>query len=75
MTAKTYYSVGYGMHVAKFSSFPEALRFAQDVSERRHLKSHLIEVRSARGLVGQYRNGIPTPEFAHAHHLQIKWKI
>lgn len=62
---RTYFTVRYGKDLAKFSSNMDAMEFAERMSLR---TGHLIEVQHKTGLVGQYKNGVTTPEFA-AHHM------
>lgn len=59
-----------GDHVAQFSSHRQALLFAEFIS--REPGAGLIEVAAPDGLVGQYRRGIPTPEFEQ-HHISSAW--
>lgn len=70
---KCFFTVSYGagsatrrprvMEVARFSSYPHAMQFAWDRSG----DDGWAEVRHSTGLVGQYLNGSPTPEFAQHH--------
>lgn len=64
---KTYFTVRYGRHIAKFSSNRDALRYAEAVSSTPEFHGWLIEVGHKTGLVGQYRNGSTTEEF-RLHH-------
>jgi hypothetical protein len=50
---------------ARFSNLRHALLFAVMISDR--MPAHLIEVSAKDGLVGQYQNGRPTPEFKQHH--------
>lgn len=50
-----------GCHLARFSHPDHAQEYAQAYSERHKTG---IEVSAPSGLIGQYRNGRPTPEFA-----------
>ncbi len=59
----------YGQTVAKFTTSEHAQAFAQALSERDliwtevHYKSGDRRRRYGDGVVGQYQNGIPSPEF------------
>lgn len=74
---KTYFTVRYGNHIAKFSSNRDAMRFAEAVSASPDFydwqglgNGTLIEVSHKSGLVGQYRNGKTTPEFQIHHNCR-----
>lgn len=61
---KTHFVVRYGNDKrARFSDYFDAMWFAEQVS----MKAGWAEVGHKTGLVGQYNNGVTTPEFA-AHH-------
>ena len=57
---RTFYVVRVGKDVAKFSNYLHAMDFAAANS----YGGALIEVQHKSGLVGQYRDGKTTPEFA-----------
>jgi hypothetical protein len=57
---QTPYSVRIGNDVAKFSNYLHAMDFAAAMS----YGARLTEVAHRTGIVGQYRNGKTTPEFA-----------
>ena len=61
---KTFFTVRYGHHVAKFSSNKDAMYFAQAKSLE---TGDLIEVNHKTGIVGQYSMGKTFPEF-QLHH-------
>ena len=62
-TRRTRYSVALpGYHVARFSCYGDAIRFARWSSQAR---PGLFEVAAPDGLVGQFCNGRPTAEFDH----------
>lgn len=63
---KSFFTVPYHGEVARFSSFKDAMLFAQAMSASKDV----IEVRHAAGVVGRYQAGEPTPEFA-AHHFEL----
>lgn len=66
MRKNTYYAVRYGNDkLARFSDFCDAMWFAEMQSAR----GGWAEVQHPSGLVGQYRNGRPTPEFAPHHSM------
>jgi len=49
------------MHTAKFSDHDEAMKFA-----RQQIGAEVsLTVGRGKGLIGQFRNGIATAEFAH----------
>lgn len=62
---QTHYAVVYGRahKAARFSDFADAMWFAEQMSARHGW----AEVAHKTGLVGQYKNGTTTPEFAHHH--------
>lgn len=65
MTTRTRYLVEYQHdRAARFSNIDDAMTFAR--------AQRSAEVFAPDGIVGQYRDGLPTPEFAthHAHHLE-----
>lgn len=66
MSKNSLFTVAYLGEIAKFSSYKDAMLFAQAVSA----SNELIEVRHQTGLVGQYQGGNPTPEFAE-HHSEL----
>jgi hypothetical protein len=57
---RTYYTVRLGNDIAKFSNYLHAMSFAAANSYGRRL----VEVGHKMGIVGQYRDGKTTPEFA-----------
>lgn len=61
---RTPFTVRYLNQIAKFSSNRDAMEFAERMSQR---TGHTIEVQHKTGLVGQYCNGVTTPEFAMHH--------
>lgn len=66
MSASCKYTVRYSavdgfMHTAKFSDHDEAMKFA-----RQQIGAEVsLTVGRGKGLIGQFRNGIATAEFAH----------
>ncbi len=52
-------------HVARFSEQWHGRIFAEELSKR--CPGHLIEMSAEDGLIGQYVNGKPTPEFKQHH--------
>lgn len=60
---RTFFTIRYGGHTAKFSCNRDAMRFAESMSAG----GELIEVRHKTGIVGQYQNGKSTPEFQMHH--------
>lgn len=64
---RTTFTVRYGRDIAKFSSNRDAMHFAEARSREPQLHNWLIEVGHKTGLVGQYRNGLTTPEFQMHH--------
>jgi len=66
MAKNSFFVVPYLGEVAKFSSYKDAMLFAQAVSA----SDELIEVRHTAGIVGQYRAGKPTPRYAE-HHSEL----
>jgi len=58
-------------HIARFSLAWHAYKFAESVSSL--MPSHLIELSDPSGLVGQYLDGHPTPEFKQ-HHIAGIWR-
>jgi len=65
MLKRTKYTVSIGGEAAKFSVLRHALLFSMMISER--MPGWLIEVAAKDGLVGQYQDGKPTPEFEQHH--------
>lgn len=63
MAKNSLFTVPYFGEIAKFSSYKDAMLFAQAVSA----SNELIEVRHTAGVVGQYRAGKPTPRFEDHH--------
>lgn len=59
------FTVRYGCETAKFSSYRDAMYFAEAQSFTH--EGHLIEVGHKSGLVGQYRSGRTTDEFKQHH--------
>lgn len=47
--------------IARFSNYNQAMWFARSISL--HLPQFHIEVSALDGLVGQFKNGVATPEF------------
>lgn len=64
---RTYFTVRYGNHIAKFSSNRDAMYFAEMKSRSSEFFGYLIEVGHKTGIVGQYQNGSTTSEF-QLHH-------
>ena len=62
---QTKYTVEIEGHTARFSALRHAMLFAAMMS--REAIGHLVEVQSKDGLRGQYRGGVPTPEFKQHH--------
>ncbi len=61
---KCFFTVTYNRgEVGRFSSLHDAMSFAQTQSRL----SGWAEVRHKTGIIGQYDNGAPTPEFAQHH--------
>lgn len=56
----TPYTVSYGRNVAKFSNYADAMSFARMMSAEVD-----VDVRDKTGLIGQFYDGMATPEFAH----------
>jgi hypothetical protein len=52
-------------HVARFSEEWHARLFSEAISDR--MPWLLIELLAPDGLIGQYRDGAPTPEFEQHH--------
>lgn len=65
--SKTFFSVRYQGHIAKFSSNRDAMYFAEAKSVS---TGDLIEVRHKSGIVGQYSGGKTLPEFELHHSLR-----
>lgn len=65
MNKRTQYVVHVGNEVARFSDLRHACLFGIMISER--MPTHLIEISVHAGLIGQYRNGRPTPEFEYRY--------
>ena len=63
MTKRTHFMVNVRGEVAKFSGYKQAMLFADYMSR----KGDLVEVRDKSGIVGQYQNGVSTPEFRQHH--------
>lgn len=66
--SRTFFTVRYGNEIAKFSNGRDAMYYAEAKSVARHYD--LIEVRHKTGIVGQYRGGFTTLEFAEHHRLR-----
>lgn len=66
MAKRTRYIVQCRGEIARFSSYRHALLFAEMLSGR-DCPGQLVEVSAPDGLVGQYRDGRPTPEFKQHH--------
>lgn len=63
------YTVIVDNETARFSDSWHAMMFAAQMSRG----DRLIEVRSPEGLIGQYRNGLPTEEFQHHHDCEASF--
>lgn len=63
MPKNSLFTVPYFGEIAKFSSYKDAMLFAQAMSAAKEV----IEVRHAAGVVGQYWGGKPTPRFEQHH--------
>lgn len=78
MSKRTYYSVNYGRHVAKFSDHHDAMAYARRLSEFTRSNGeplyNLVEVVHASGVVGQYHKGETTPEFQGHHEYVFHWE-
>ncbi len=66
MPKNSLFIVPYLGEIAKFSSYKDAMLFAQAVSAAKEV----IEVRHTAGVVGQYWGGRPTPRFEE-HHAEL----
>lgn len=54
-----------GDHIARFSEQWHARMFAEELSKR--MPGMWVEMSAPDGLIGQYHNGQPTPEFKQHH--------
>ncbi len=60
MRHRTLYAIHYGQHVARFSSYRDAMIYARDKSIA---LLGPVEVHAKDGIVGQFLHGTSTPEF------------
>jgi hypothetical protein len=59
---QTKFTVHYSANVARFSSEKDAREFGKAISQRLEI---IVEMSDKTGLIGQWVDGIVTPEFAH----------